>query len=89
MLYSSSPLNGQAAELWDKDPAEFKRLVLARHKTPEELDAARHYVHVQPPMTPSGRFHIVIDLETSKHSGTLPSDFPHEIYRVLPKDGIT
>jgi ubiquitin-conjugating enzyme E2 C len=36
---SSSPLNGQAAELWDKDPAEYKRLVLARHKTPEELDA--------------------------------------------------
>lgn len=38
-LSSSSPLNGQAAELWDKDPAEFKRLVLARHKTPEQLDA--------------------------------------------------
>ena len=36
---SSSPLNGQAAELWDKDPAEYKRLVLARHQTPEELDA--------------------------------------------------
>jgi ubiquitin-conjugating enzyme E2 C len=36
---SSSPLNGQAAELWDKDPAEYKRLVLARHRTPEELDA--------------------------------------------------
>jgi ubiquitin-conjugating enzyme E2 C len=38
-VYSSSPLNGQAAELWDKDMAEYKRLVLARHKTPEELDA--------------------------------------------------
>jgi ubiquitin-conjugating enzyme E2 C len=37
--YSSSPLNGQAAELWDKDPEEYKRLVLARHKAPEELDA--------------------------------------------------
>ena len=36
---SSSPLNGQAAELWDKDPVEYKRLVLARHQTPEELDA--------------------------------------------------
>lgn len=35
---NSSPLNGQAAELWDKDPAEFQRQVLARHKTPEELD---------------------------------------------------
>ncbi|KAL1612654.1 Ubiquitin-conjugating enzyme E2 11 [Paraconiothyrium brasiliense] len=37
---NSSPLNGQAADLWDKDMDEFKRLVLARHKTPEELDAA-------------------------------------------------
>jgi ubiquitin-conjugating enzyme E2 C len=36
---SASPLNGQAAELWDSDPAEYQRLVLARHKTPEELDA--------------------------------------------------
>ena len=29
---SASPLNGQAAELWDSDPAEFKRQVLARHQ---------------------------------------------------------
>ncbi|KAF2401805.1 ubiquitin-conjugating enzyme E2 [Trichodelitschia bisporula] len=29
---NASPLNGQAAELWDKDPAEFKRKVLARHR---------------------------------------------------------
>ncbi|KAF2471036.1 ubiquitin-conjugating enzyme [Lindgomyces ingoldianus] len=36
---TSSPLNGQAAELWDKDQEEFKRHVLARHKQPEELDA--------------------------------------------------
>jgi ubiquitin-conjugating enzyme E2 C len=35
---SSSPLNGQAAELWDKDMVEYKRLVLARHKNPEELE---------------------------------------------------
>jgi ubiquitin-conjugating enzyme E2 C len=40
IVNSSSPLNGQAAELWDKDMAEFKKHVLARHKTPEELDAA-------------------------------------------------
>jgi ubiquitin-conjugating enzyme E2 C len=39
MAGSASPLNGQAAELWDKDPAEYKRLVLARHRdlTDEEL----------------------------------------------------
>lgn len=36
---NSSPLNGQAAELWDKDPEEFKRLVLARHQEPvEDMD---------------------------------------------------
>jgi len=28
---NASPLNGEAAELWDKDMAEFKRKVLARH----------------------------------------------------------
>ncbi|KAF2868851.1 ubiquitin-conjugating enzyme/RWD-like protein [Massariosphaeria phaeospora] len=36
---NSSPLNAQAAELWDSDQAAFKQHVLARHKTPEELDA--------------------------------------------------
>lgn len=36
---NASPLNAQAAELWGSDMKEFKRLVLARHKTPEELDA--------------------------------------------------
>lgn len=29
---SASPLNGEAAELWDKDPEEFKKKVLARHR---------------------------------------------------------
>jgi len=29
---NASPLNGEAAEIWDKDPAEFKRKVLARHR---------------------------------------------------------
>ena len=30
--FSASPLNGEAAELWDNDAAEFKRKVLARHR---------------------------------------------------------
>ncbi|KAK4996664.1 Ubiquitin-conjugating enzyme E2 11 [Elasticomyces elasticus] len=30
---NASPLNGQAAELWDKDPEEYKKHVLARHRT--------------------------------------------------------
>ncbi|KKY24731.1 putative ubiquitin conjugating enzyme [Diplodia seriata] len=36
---NASPLNGQAAELWDNDFEEFKRNVLARHRdlTEEEL----------------------------------------------------
>lgn len=31
VICSASPLNGEAAELWDKDMEEFKRKVLARH----------------------------------------------------------
>lgn len=30
--YSASPLNGEAAELWDKDPEEFQKKVLGRHQ---------------------------------------------------------
>lgn len=33
---SASPLNGEAAELWDKDPAEFQKKVLGRHINIEE-----------------------------------------------------
>lgn len=29
---SASPLNGQAAQLWESDSEEFQRLVLARHQ---------------------------------------------------------
>lgn len=35
---SASPLNGEAADLWDKDPEEFKRKVLARHRDLDEDD---------------------------------------------------
>lgn len=31
---NSSPLNGQAAELWDRDMVEYTRLVVARHVEP-------------------------------------------------------
>lgn len=37
-FFSASPLNGEAATLWDRDQEEFKRKVLARHKTVEELE---------------------------------------------------
>ncbi|KAI9806421.1 MAG: Ubiquitin-conjugating enzyme E2 C [Piccolia ochrophora] len=33
---NASPLNGQAAELWDKDPVEYKKLTLARHRDIDE-----------------------------------------------------
>ncbi|KAL5611639.1 hypothetical protein BROUX41_000778 [Berkeleyomyces rouxiae] len=33
---NSSPLNGEAAELWVKDMDEFKRKVLARHRDVED-----------------------------------------------------
>lgn len=36
--YSSSPLNGEAALMWDRDMVEFKRKVLARHVVPELLE---------------------------------------------------
>ncbi|KAG9826328.1 hypothetical protein KCU98_g11057, partial [Aureobasidium melanogenum] len=37
---NASPLNGQAAELWDTNMEEFKRNVLARHQdlTDEEME---------------------------------------------------
>jgi ubiquitin-conjugating enzyme E2 C len=34
---SASPLNGEAAELWDKDPAEYKKKVLGRHRDVDEV----------------------------------------------------
>lgn len=37
-LYSSSPLNAQAAELWDTDKEEYKRLVLSRHRDVEDIE---------------------------------------------------
>ncbi|TLD38533.1 ubiquitin-conjugating enzyme E2-20 kDa [Venturia nashicola] len=36
---NSSPLNGQAAELWDSDMEEFKKQVLARHRDVEDENA--------------------------------------------------
>ncbi|KAK2073929.1 hypothetical protein P8C59_008168 [Phyllachora maydis] len=33
---NSSPLNGEAAELWDKDPVLFKKKVMDRHKDIED-----------------------------------------------------
>ncbi|KAL2018400.1 hypothetical protein VTK56DRAFT_878 [Thermocarpiscus australiensis] len=33
---NASPLNGEAAELWDKDPALFKTKVMDRHKDIED-----------------------------------------------------
>ena len=35
---STSPLNAQAAELWDTDKEEYKRLVLARHRDIEDVE---------------------------------------------------
>ncbi|KAI9789906.1 MAG: Ubiquitin-conjugating enzyme E2 C [Peltula sp. TS41687] len=33
---NASPLNAQAAELWDKDPVEYERLMLARYRDVDE-----------------------------------------------------
>lgn len=60
---------------------------LAFAKRPiEEADQGKHFWHFQPPSdTPNAnsRFHIVIDIDQSDHSGSLPENFPHEIYRVI------
>lgn len=37
---SASPLNGEAALLWDSDKAEFKRKLDARHLEPAEMEEA-------------------------------------------------
>ena len=36
--HSASPLNGEAAILWDKDQVDFKKKVLARHQKPEDVE---------------------------------------------------
>lgn len=38
MVYSSSPLNGEAAWFWDHDKAEFKKKVDARHLEPADME---------------------------------------------------
>ncbi|EEP80547.1 ubiquitin-conjugating enzyme E2-20 kDa [Uncinocarpus reesii 1704] len=35
---NTSPLNGQAAELWDTNPEEFKKNVLARHREIDDVE---------------------------------------------------
>lgn len=35
---SASPLNGEAALLWDRDQAEYKKKVLARHQEPKDME---------------------------------------------------
>jgi len=35
-MTSASPLNGEAAELWDKSPEEFKKKVLGRHRVVDD-----------------------------------------------------
>lgn len=35
---NESPLNGQAAELWEKDQKEYARLVTLRHQEPSDED---------------------------------------------------
>lgn len=60
-------------------------------RSPDELSQARHFFHFQPPnphiLQPNPRFHIIIDIEKTKHSGRLPEDFPHEIYRISRLNG--
>ena len=57
----------------------------------EELAQGRHFFHFQPPNPDipqdNARFHIIIDIEKMRHSGPLQKGFPHEIYRILRRNG--
>lgn len=56
-------------------------------RSAQEVDQGKHFWHFQPPCgngpEANSRFHIIIDIDQSYHSGPLPEDFPHEIYRVI------
>ncbi|PYI31959.1 hypothetical protein BP00DRAFT_425227 [Aspergillus indologenus CBS 114.80] len=78
--------------LYDDFVECVKSFLMFSHRSVEELPRGDHFFHVQPPDTNSQipqvdpRFHIIIDLETDRHCGPLPEDFPHQIYRVSRKD---
>lgn len=64
-----------------------KAFLSFKERPAEEADQGKHFWHFQLPTGDKpgtdSRFHIVIDVEKSGHSGKLSKDFPHEIYRVV------
>lgn len=75
------------ADINEHDPYEPVRLYLEKYgHSASELEADRHFVHVQPPnlvrSQANPKIYITIDLEKDKFSGPLDSDFPHDLYRI-------
>lgn len=66
-------------------------LALDGRPVEEADDHDKHYLHFQPPSPEppqtNPRFHIILDMDVAEHSGPLPVDFPHEIYRVAKVEG--
>lgn len=78
------------AEVDYKDPYKSVRLYLEKsgHEV-KELEAGRHFVHVQPPNNIPQRdlkIHIVIDMEKDNFSGVPNKNLPHEVYRIRCDD---
>lgn len=79
------------ADINPNDIYEPVRLYLEkRGRSATELEADRHFIHVQPPnpdiLQSDPKIHIIIDLEKDKFCGDLDHDFPHEIYRIRRQD---
>ncbi|KAJ5919127.1 hypothetical protein N7466_010070 [Penicillium verhagenii] len=75
-----------------KDFYEPVRLYLEKHgRSPEELEAKRHFIHIQPPSSDipiqKSKIYIVIDIEKDEFAGPLSSDFPHDIREIRREDG--
>ncbi|KAL4994006.1 hypothetical protein BDV10DRAFT_197889 [Aspergillus recurvatus] len=68
-----------------RNPREFVDFYFTKFPSDAASDAARHFIHYQPPSDipqPNAKVHIIIDLETRDFAGTLNPEFPHEIYAV-------
>ncbi|KAJ5570414.1 uncharacterized protein N7459_009844 [Penicillium hispanicum] len=75
------------ADINEHDLYEPVRLYLEKHgHSASELEADRHFVHIQPPnlvrLQANPKIYITIDLEKDQFLGPLDSDFPHELYRI-------
>lgn len=61
-------------------------LLVYKQLPPEEAFGNKHFWHFHPSNgKEDSRFHIVVDIDISGHSGSVP-EVPHEIYRVIKSE---